>query len=352
VRALVCLGAFFLTVCYTVFGEDAEIAARGGSKPIAYNFSNEEAKPFPGVYYADAVKNIMIKDAQAPFGAATKEEAAAALEGAGEKEKPVDERLYSANALLLENDVLAFYGQPSSKNMGILGRHSKEELLERLNTFAADYEAVSGGRSIVKAFHIIYGTCWPEGEIGIINKKVLQEYIDFALENNMIVFLDHQIGKYDPVKSLEAMLPYLKHPNVHLALDPEWRTTKPMVEIGSVNAEELNAAQQVMQDYIIKNKIPGERMLMVHQFNYVMIKNRSRVKTELEKVRLLLCMDGHGSPEKKRGTYAFNAEATNIPLKAFKLFLNEKGNTGVDSPLLTPKEVYELNPRPYVIIYQ
>ncbi|MDR2521968.1 MAG: hypothetical protein LBC72_05400, partial [Spirochaetaceae bacterium] len=148
-----------------------------------------------------------------------------------------DTKSLAPNSVLLENDILAFYGHPNSKNMGILGRHSKEVLLERLNALAADYKAVSGGREIKKAFYIIYATCWPEGEIGIINKDKLQEYIDFARENDMLVFLDHQIGKYDPVKSLERMLPYLKYDNVHLALDPEWRTTKPMQEIGSVSAE-------------------------------------------------------------------------------------------------------------------
>jgi hypothetical protein len=255
-------------------------------------------------------------------------------------------------SILLENDILAFYGHPNSKNMGILGRHTKEALLERLNAFAADYKAVSGGRNIVKAFYIIYATCWPEGEVGVIGKERLEEYIKFAAENNMLVFLDHQIGKYDPVKSLTRMLPYLKYPNVHLALDPEWRTTKPMREIGSVTGAEINEAQRVMQDYITENKIEGERMLVIHQFNAVMIKNRSSVKADKEQVRLILCMDGHGNPAKKRGTYAFNAEATNIPIKAFKLFLNEKGNTGVDQPILSPAQVYALNPRPYLIMYQ
>ncbi|MDR0539855.1 MAG: hypothetical protein LBG74_05055 [Spirochaetaceae bacterium] len=256
------------------------------------------------------------------------------------------------NSILLENDILAFYGHPNSKNMGVLGRHSKEVLLERLNEFAKDYKAVSGGRNIIKAFYIIYATCWPEGEVGIINKDTLQQYIDFAAQNGMLVFLDHQIGKYDPIKSLQRMLPYLKYPNVHLALDPEWRTTKPMQEIGSVTADEINQAQKIMQDYMTENNIPGERMLVIHQFNAVMIKNRSAVKADKENVRLVLCMDGHGNPAKKRGTYAFNAEATNIPIKAFKLFLNEKGNTGIDEPILSPAQVYALNPRPYIIMYQ
>ncbi|MDR2864671.1 MAG: hypothetical protein LBV68_03565 [Spirochaetaceae bacterium] len=296
---------------------------------------------FPNIYLQETVKNIRIAEASLPVGADTQAEA----------EKKNEPFLYPGS-ILLNNDILAYYGHPSSKNMGILGRHSKEVLNEKLKALAEEYKAVNNGRGVVTAFYIIYGTCWPGGDIGIISDKILKEYIDYAAENNMLVFLDHQIGKYDPVASLKRMLPYLKYPNVHLALDPEWRTTKPMEEIGSVSADEINQAQKVMGDYIIENNIPGEKMLVIHQFNYVMIKNRKDVRSDFERVRLILCMDGHGSPTKKRGTYAFNAEATNIPIKAFKLFYNEQGNTGVDEPLLTPKEVYELKPRPMLIMYQ
>ncbi|GMO26510.1 MAG: hypothetical protein Ta2B_06700 [Termitinemataceae bacterium] len=256
-------------------------------------------------------------------------------------------------SMLLNNDILAYYGHPNSKNMGILGRLSKEDLLARLTLQAEVYKAESGGKDIIKAFYIIYGTCWPGGDIGIISDSKLREYIDFALANNMLVFLDHQIGKFDPVDSLKKMLPYLKeYPNVHLGLDPEWRTTKPMEEIGSVSGEEINNAQKAMEDYMIENKIEGERLLVIHQFNNKMITGRKSVKADFENVRPVLCMDGHGSPELKRGTYAYNAEAKNIPIKAFKLFYDEPGNTGVDVPILSPKEVYELDPRPTIIMYQ
>jgi hypothetical protein len=257
------------------------------------------------------------------------------------------------SSLLLNNDILAYYGHPNSRNMGILGRHSIEELDKLLTEKAAEYEKVSGGRKIVKAFYIIYGTVWPGGDIGILSNEILMRYIDYGLKNDVLIFIDHQIGRFDPIDSLKRMLPYLKYPNVHLALDPEWRTLKPLVEIGHVTAEEVNRAQQVMEDYIIANNIPGERMLVIHQFNYVMIKNRNAVKADFSRVRLVHCADGFGHPGMKRDSYAFNALAENIPVKGFKLFYNFGiPGAGYDDPLMTPKQVYELNPRPYVIMYQ
>jgi len=259
----------------------------------------------------------------------------------------------AADSILLSSDILAFYGHPNSRNMGILGRYSIEELDKLLTEQAAEYEKVSNGRRVVKAFYIIYGTVWPGGDIGILSNDILMKYIDYGLKNDILVFIDHQIGRFDPVDSLKRMLPYLKYPNVHLALDPEWRTLKPLVEIGSVTADEINRAQQVMEDYIIQNNIPGERMLVIHQFNYIMIKNRSAVKADFSRVRLVHCADGFGHPGMKRDSYAFNAQAENMPVKGFKLFYNFGiPGAGYDDPLMTPKQVYELVPRPYVIMYQ
>ncbi|MDR1909700.1 MAG: hypothetical protein LBQ35_07285, partial [Spirochaetaceae bacterium] len=104
---------------------------------------------------------------------------------------------------------------------------------------------------------------------------------------------------------------------------------------------------------MIEHGVSGERLLVIHQFNWVMIRNREEVRSNFERVRLVHCSDGFGSPSLKRQTYAFNARARNIPVKAFKLFYNfQTPGAGYDQPLLTPREVYALSPRPYLIMYQ
>jgi hypothetical protein len=300
------------------------------------------ARLFPALYFIDHIKSVINQNANKPYWVSAETESATLA-------KSGDEEL----SILLNNDVLAFYGHPNSKNMGILGRYSIEELDARLTRLAAEYRAVNGGRGVRKAFYIIFGTVWPEGEIGIINDALLMRYIDYALKHDMLVFIDHQIGRYNPVDALRRMLPYLKYPNVHLALDPEWRTTKPMKEIGMVTAEEINQVQRAMENYMLENNILGERMLVIHQFNWRMIREREKVRTNFDRVRLVHCADGFGPPHIKRDSYAFNAQAPNMPVKGFKLFYNFGiPGAGYDSPLLTPKQVYELNPRPYVIMYQ
>jgi hypothetical protein len=268
-----------------------------------------------------------------------------------QQQLPLD-TLANADQILSTSDILVFYGHPGSRNMGILGRYSMDELNTKLDVLANEYHE-AGGRNIVTGFYIIYGTCWPGGEIGTISKKVLLPWIQYAEKHHMLVFLDNQIGKYDPVKSLAGMFPYLKYPNVHLALDPEWRTTKPMEEFGCVTGQEINACQDAMEKYIDDNKIEGQRMLVIHQFREVMIKNRAAIKSDRPHVKLIHCMDGVGTPKEKLATYQFNALATNLPTKSFKLFYDFKlPGVLVDTPLLSAKQVYALKPRPRLIMYQ
>ncbi len=256
-------------------------------------------------------------------------------------------------SVLLNNDILAIYGKPNAYTMGLLGQYSLDEIEPIMNKFVEMYDEANEERGIIPAFYIIYGTCWPEGEIGILSKSITEKYIEFAAKKGWYVYLDHQIGKYTVKQAMEKLLPFLKYPNVHLALDPEWRTTQPMKIIGSVKAEEINLAQKMMNDYIIENNIPGNRMLVIHQFNSCMIKNRRAVKSDFERVQLIHCSDGFGSPKLKKDTYAYNALATNMPLKSFKLFLKPKvAGAGYDSPLMKPKDVLKLKPRPCFIMYQ
>ena len=296
---------------------------------------------FPGIYFTEVINAARIAEDSLPYWVRTQAE-----------QEMLNRKITDYASLLLNNDILAYYGHPRSPRMGILGRYSMGELRARLNRLAKEYEEI-GGRNVITAFHIIFGTAQPRGEIGIINQDLLKTWVDFALENDMLVFIDHQIGRFDPVNSLRRMFPWLHYPNVHLALDPEWRTDRPMQEIGYLTAAEINRAQQVMEEYLIEHNLPGERFLMVHQFHWRMIQDRDKVDASFGRVRLVHSIAGIGAPNVKRSTYEVHgARATNIPVKAFKLWYNTNIPGHYDNPLMTPRQVYELSPRPYIIMYQ
>jgi len=253
----------------------------------------------------------------------------------------------------LPDQVLAFYGKPGAPTMGILGEYPKDKLATLLDGYARLYDAANGERGVVPAFYIIFGTCWPEGEIGYTKASVIEEYISFAAERGWLVFLDHQIGRYTVDEAVETLLPWLRFPNVHLALDPEWRTLKPMKEIGSITGEEFNRAQARIDDHLRLNGLPGPRMLVVHQFKPRMILERETVRSDYPRVVPVHTADGFGAPALKRVAYRYNAEATNMPVKGFKLFFESKvPGAGWDSPLMRPEDVMTLDPVPVVVMYQ
>ena len=298
--------------------------------------------PFPGAYFTERFEAEIREERSRPYWVATELEDYAAAR-----------RVSDYSSVLLNDDIVAFYGTPQSKRMGILGTYSIPELDVQLGLWASAYDAVNGDRGVKKAFYIIYGMAWPEGEIGILRDSRLIEYIEYALANDILVFIDHQIGKYSVETATKRLLPFLRYPNVHLALDPEWRTLKPMEEIGSVSAEEINKAQRLIEDYLVEHGYPGERLLVVHQFNMKMISGRDRVKTDFARVRLIHCADGFGLPAVKRQSYYYNALAKNIPLKGFKLFFKSGvPGAGFDQPLLKPDDVISLDPKPSLIMYQ
>ncbi len=261
--------------------------------------------------------------------------------------------LWERVPLVANNTILAYYGSPLSDKMGILGLYPKEKIAEMLKEMASQYDQVNGKGGVIPAFYIIYGTCWPGGEIGYLDDKILLDYIRYAQSMGMLVFIDHQIGKYSLRGAMDKILPFLRYPNVHLAIDPEWRTLSPMKEIGFITAAELNDAQNYMDAYIRANDIPGIRMLVVHQFADKMIQDREEVISHRDRVILIHTADGFGAPKLKKATYQRNANAENMPIKGFKLFFkSDFPLAGFDMPLMSPVEVMQLEPRPSLVIYQ
>jgi len=253
-----------------------------------------------------------------------------------------------------DNHIVAYYGHPQSKIMGIVGRHPVDELGSLLKDAAASYDRVNGDKGVMPAIYLIYGTCQPGGEINRISKKLLDKYIEYTLTNGMLLYLDHQIGKYRIEEAIGELLPYLKYPHVHLAFDPEWHTTRPMREIGHVTAAEVNSAQKLMKDYMLKNGIPGKRQLVFHQFNPKMLRDKEQVSAKFDPVILVHATSGWGPPGNKMSTHDRNALTINIPNKGFKLWYYYSSKKGVhfDNPIMTPEQVLSLRPEPGLIIYQ
>lgn len=248
--------------------------------------------------------------------------------------------------------VLSYYGFPGEATMGVLGEFDMETLLGKLQAQASEYEAIDD-RPYKLAFEVIASVAQQyEGEDGdhlaYIGEDLLQQYIDFTAANDMLLILDVQFGRRTVQQEIEAMEPYLKYPHVQLALDPEFAVGEgevPGTVIGNIDAADVLYAQQELARISAENGLPP-KLLIVHQFTESSITNREEI-TQIPGVQFVLEVDGFGTPDEKRSTYALLTGGEAFDFHGFKLWYN-----GQDDPIMTPEEVLGLDPQPDLIIYQ
>jgi hypothetical protein len=251
-------------------------------------------------------------------------------------------------SFLSANQIVAYYGNPYAQQLGILGQHSPSDLVSMLRDEAAKLDALNGFRGVQPAFDIIYETAqsYPGNDglyLQYVDDATMKDYTDIACENHFLIFLDLQIGRSDVPVEVNKVLPYLRASNVHIALDPEFTMGEgevPGQTIGHLDASQINAAQQILEDLVVQDGLP-DKILIVHEFDAPMITNLDQIQS-FQHVKLVIDMDGFGPKEtkiKKFGWYAQPAQHSGI-----KIFFHQ------DAPVMTEEEVEALNPD--VIIYQ
>jgi len=246
-----------------------------------------------------------------------------------------------------EKLIIGYYGRPNTKSLGILGQSNIDQLVKKMREKEAYYKKELGNKVDIKmAFHIIYGLATSDaGRRGTymlrLSEKSLIPYIQRAKEENFEVIIDLQMGTNTPVEALKPVLKYLKYDYVHLALDPEFKIPKhkkypPGKYIGHIYAKDLNAAQELINNYIIENHLK-KKQLIVHMFHKRMLRNKELVK-KYENVDLIYNIDGHGDPAVKIKIYnsLYNKDETKIADSGFKIFYH------ADTYIMTPKQILGL----------
>jgi len=180
----------------------------------------------------------------------------------------------------------------------------------------------------------------------------IQKAIDLAKQANAIVFLDVQLGQSNVQTELPLLEPYLKLPQVHLGLDPEFAMKAgktPGTVVGTMDASQINWAAQYLAQIVRDNNLPP-KILVVHRFTQDMVTNARDIKP-LPEVQIVMDMDGWGTPDHKITTYRNVIYPQPVQFTGFKLFYRndlQKPNLR----LLTPAEILKFNPQPSYIQYQ
>ena len=304
---------------------------------------------------ADATAHDSAKSAHAkrrPLKLAKGERRRYALTPADSARWPVKGPVPAPGALLPEHLIVAYYGNPKSTRMGILGQIPPNEMMPKLERTALEWAKAEPGRKVVPALHLIATVA--QGKPGGGGKyrlrhsdKLIEQVLGWAKERGWLVFLDVQTGHSTVADELPHLVKYLELPYVHLALDPEFAMKLggvPGQRIGTLDATDINVAVQLLADIVEKKKVPP-KVLVIHRFTQRMLTNHDQIKLD-PRVQVVIDMDGFGAPWLKEDAYKFFIAPEPVQFTGFKLFYKN------DKPMMSPERVLELWPSPVYIQYQ
>lgn len=260
-------------------------------------------------------------------------------------------------ALLPFHRIVAYYGNFYSRHMGILGELSHDELIDHLNKSVAAWEAADPTTPALPAIHYIamvaQGSAGVDGTYrAVMPKEQIEKAQALSLEVNGLLFLDLQVGLSTLPQELPKFREYLKQPNTHLGIDPEFSMKggqPPGTVIGTYDASDINYAINWLADIVNENQLPP-KILVVHRFTQDMLTNYKNIKQRPE-VQVVIDMDGWGSKELKRATYEHVIVAEPVAFSGLKLFYKNDLKPPSNG-LYTPEEVLRFTPKPIYIQYQ
>ena len=259
-------------------------------------------------------------------------------------------------SILPARRIVAYYGNPLSKKMGILGELPPEEMLTRFDKEIAAWQRADPSHPVQPALHLIavvaQGSPGRDGKYRLrMTDSLINMVYGWAQRKNALLFLDVQVGKSTVQEELPRLVPFLQRPNVMLGIDPEFSMKggeKPGTKIGTMSSSDVNYAINLLSGLVKQYNLPP-KVLVVHRFTRRMLTDAKGIKLD-PRVQVVINMDGWGQPWLKYDSYRSYVEAEPVQFTGFKLFYHNDTKKG--DPLLTPPEVLMLNPKPLYIQYQ
>jgi hypothetical protein len=268
---------------------------------------------------------------------------------------------YTANAgaLLPANRIVAYYGNPHSKKMGVLGEYPEAQMLSMLDKAVADWKKADPSTPVIPAIHLV--TVVAQGDAGADGgwrrretPEMIERAYGWAKAKKGLLFVDIQAGHSTLQAELPLLLKYLERPDVHLGVDPEFymhykrEGVRPSAKVGQMMASDVNYAIQTL-DKLVREKHLPPKILVVHRFRQDMVPDAESIKPTAN-VQVVMDMDGWGPPWLKFDSYRDYIVKHPVQFTGFKLFYHNDVRKG--DGVLLPYEVLRLLPRPLYIQYQ
>ncbi|OGJ08089.1 hypothetical protein A3I95_00155 [Candidatus Nomurabacteria bacterium RIFCSPLOWO2_02_FULL_44_12] len=241
--------------------------------------------------------------------------------------------------------------------MGALGEYPEEEMLARLGAEVKKWETADPSTPVAPALH--YVAVVAQGSSGTDGKyrarmpdSEIEKVLTIAEKIDALVFLDIQVGFSTIQTELPRLEKYLKLPNVHVGMDPEFSMKsgiRPGKVVGTYDAADINFAADFLARIVKENNLTP-KILVVHRYTQKMVTNYKTIKPSSE-VQIVMHMDGWGGKAKKIGTYTNFIYPEPVQFTGFKLFY-KNDVLAPGTTLMTPEDLLKLRPIPIYIQYQ
>ena len=264
-----------------------------------------------------------------------------------------------AGALLPRNRIIAYYGNPHSKKMGVIGEYPEQQMLGMLDRTVAAWKAADPKTPIIPAIHLVTVVAQgAAGSDGMWRRRETPEMIErtynWAKSRKGVLFLDIQASHSTLQQELPPLLKYLERPDVHLGVDPEFfmhydkEGVRPSAKIGTMMAADVNYVIRTLDKLVAEKNLPP-KVLVVHRFTRRMVPDAENIRPT-PRVQVVMHMDGWGPPWLKFDSYRDYIVEHPVQFTGFKLFYHNDTKKG--DALLTPGELLQLRPSLSYIQYQ
>jgi hypothetical protein len=249
--------------------------------------------------------------------------------------------------------LVGFSGGPGSAAFGRLGIGNIDQQVDDIERFGRQY---ARGRQPMPVLELIADVAQtkpgPDGKYHLrVEPDVVHSYLAAARRHRALLLLNIQPGRADFLPEVKAFLPWLRQPDVGVALDPEWAVGPGQVPgrvFGSTTGKEVDGISAFLQKIVTEQHLP-QKVLVVHQLAVRIWENPGAVKRR-PGVVVVKSVDGIGSRADK--TVTWNKLVVGLPPvlhPGFKLFFTEDGGS---RGLMTPAQVLALRPTPEYVLYE
>lgn len=250
--------------------------------------------------------------------------------------------------------LVGFCGLPGSPPLGRLGIGALRDRIAEIERIATRYAVDRQPLPVLELITtVVQSSPGRDGAYRVrIAPQVIRDHLAAARAGGALLLLNVQPGRARFLDEVRALEPWLREPDVGVALDPEWAVGPGQVPgrvFGRTSGAELDVIAGYLGGLVARGGLP-EKVMVVHQLAPAILTGQEALRDH-PGVVVVKSVDGIGGAEAKTDTW--RRLVTGMPPvmhPGFKLFFGEDTEGG--SPLMTPDQVLALTPTPEYVLYE